>query len=520
MGALRLKPGLEEPAASSLELEERARLAKGLYTLNPIQEQFVFSDELVCGYYGGIGNGKTLAGCLRALMLSDMYPGNVGLVGRLTYPELRDTTQKQMLDIVRIRNGGTLEPGPYVESYNQTSNTLVLRNKSVILFRYLENEQSILNLNLGWFYVDQAEFVKEGIFGHLLGRLRRWSQEEVARFERQHGHTPRHFAFITGNPAPGWVHRRFKLGKTEDGKPLDYKLYEAPTSANRDHLPKGYEDGLRASYPKAWVERYLEGSWETFSGQVYKEYSHKLHVIQPFEVPAHWPRFVGWDHGKTNPTSVTWQAVDEHGYVVLYKEYYQVSAVIAEHAAAVMQLCKGDSVPRDESGKAVLVWMDPGVAGDTDPEGRDFRQLYQELGIVGLVANKKVAAGIEKVSTLLHPDPTLPFPDWHPRGCKKDARGRIIRPAELGSPRVFIFDTCVAHIHEIELYRYKERRMGELLNAHEEPVKYMDHAMDSWRYSSMAIFDQAQPLVKMRKTMNRTAKPFVNHVLAKLLAMG
>lgn len=494
--------------------------ADGLYSLHPIQQDFVFCKEPVCGYYGGIGNGKTLAGALRALFLSDMYPGNVGLVGRLTYPELRDTTQKQVLDIVRARNGGGLGPGPYVESYNQTSGTLTFRNKSVILFRYLENEQSILNLNLGWFYVDQAEFVKEGIFGHLLGRLRRWSQEETEAFKRKYRRTPKHFAFITGNPAPGWVYRRFKQGKTEDGKDLNYKLFEAPTSANKDHLPKDYEKNLRASYPKAWVDRYLEGSWSTFQGQVYKEFDRRLHVIQPFEIPAHWPRFMGWDHGKTNPTSVTWQAVDEQGFVVLYKEYYQVSAVIKDHAEAVLALCEGDSVPRGEDGNSVQVWMDPGVAGDTDPDGRDFRQLYLELGIIGLVANKKVQAGIEKVASLLHPDPEREFPDWHPRGVQKDKKGRILKPADKGAPRAFIFETCQAHLHEIELYRYKERRMGELLNAHEEPVKYMDHAMDSWRYSSMAIFEHAKALVEPRKPMKRPSAPYINTVMKKLLAMG
>ncbi len=466
--------------------------ADGLYELNPIQEQFVFSTDKVSGYYGGIGNGKTLAGCLRALMLSDLYPGNVGLVGRLTYPELRDTTQKQLLDIVRIRNGGHLERGDYVESYRQNPDTLILRNGSQILFRYLENEQSILNLNLGFFYVDQAEFVAEGIFGHLLGRLRRWSQEETARFKAKYKYLPKHFGFITGNPAPGWVYRRFKQGKTEDGKPLDYKLFEAPTSANRDHLPEGYEENLRANYPNAWVERYLNGSWETFSGQVYKEYSRRLHVIHPFDLPSHWPRFIGWDHGKTNPTSVTWQAVDEQGFVILYKEYYKVSSVIKDHADAVKQLSEGDSVQRGDDGQSIMVWMDPSVKGDSDADGRDFRQLYLDLGIIGIPANNAVSAGIEKVSSLLHPDPEREYPDWHEKGCKKDADGRILRKAEKGAPRVFIFETCVAHLHEIELYRYKERRMGELLNAYEEPVKYMDHAMDSWRYSSMAIFEQAK----------------------------
>lgn len=501
--------------------------ADGLYALNPIQQKFVFCKDTISGYYGGIGNGKTLAGCLRVLFLADLYPGNRILVGRLTYPELRDTTQKQLLDIVRSRNGGHLDRGTYVYSYKQNPDTLILVDPKTggpgteILFRYLENEQSILNLNLGAFYVDQAEFVKEEIFSHLLGRLRRWSQEESERFKKAYGRKPKHYGFITGNPEPGWVYRRFKQGKDSDGRYLKdpHTLYEAPTSANKDHLPPNYEENLRRNYRETWVKRYLEGGWDTFLGQVYKEYSRALHVIKPFQVPAHWPRFIGWDHGKTNPTAATFQAVDENGYVVLYREYYAVSAVIKEHADAVLKLCEGDSVPRGEDGNSILVWMDPSVAGDTDPQGRDFRQHYLDYGIIGLVANKKVAAGIEKVSGLLHPDPDRDFPDWHEKGCKKDGQGRIVKKAEKGSPKLFIFDTCVSHLHEIEIYKYKERKLGEVGNAYEEPVKQNDHAMDSWRYSSMAIFEQAKALVEPRKPMIRPDKPFVNMALQKLLAM-
>lgn len=500
--------------------EMEAKPVEGLFALNPVQRAFVACPDKICAYYGGIGNGKTLAGAVRSLMLSDMYPGNVILVGRLTYPELRDTTQKQVLDIVRERNGGSLEPGPYVRSWNQTSGTLELKTGdtySTILFRYLENEESILNLNLGAFFVDQAEFVKEGIFGHLLGRLRWWSQEKAEVFKQKYGRTPRHFAYIVGNPAPGWVYRRFKQKKTEDGKPLNYTLFEAPTSANKDHLPKGYEEGLRASYPEAWVKRYLEGDWTAFQGQVYKEFDRRLHLVKPFAIPHHWPRYIGWDHGTVNPTAVSWQAVDEQGFVVLYKEYYRPGMVLKEHAEAVLELSEGDPVPRDESGRAIVVYMDPSVKGDSNMEGRDARQLYLDYGIIGTPANNNVRAGIERVSLLLHPDPNREFPPWHPRGCKKDRSGRIIKEAEKGAPGVFIFDSLSAHLHEIELYRYKERRMGELLNAYEEPVKYMDHAMDSWRYSTMAIFEQAKPLVQPRTQMQRPMTSFRDFAHRKLM---
>jgi hypothetical protein len=492
---------------------------EGLYALTSIQQDFVFCKDEVSAFYGGIGNGKTLAACLRVLMLSDMYPGNRILVGRLTYPELRDTTQKQLIEIVQKRNGGTLEPGPYVQSYNKNDGLLVLRNGSEILFRYLENEQSILSLNLGAFYVDQAEFVKEEIFTHLLGRLRLWGQESVKEFKRKYRRTPRHFAFITGNPAPGWVYRRFKLKRTDDAKPLDYTLFEAPTSSNAANLPPNYIEGLRASYPETWVQRYLEGSWETFQGQVWTELDRKLHGIKPFFVPLHWPRYSGWDHGTTNPTSVSFLAVDEWGNVVLYKLYYQISNDLRQHANSIIQMCEGDSVRRGEDGKSIITWMDPSIKGESNGEGRDFRQLYMDYGIFGIPANNAVAAGLGKISMYMHPDPNHEFPPWHPRGEKKDAKGKVIQKAELGSPRFFIFDTLDAWWHEAELYHYKPRRMGEMANSYEEPVKYLDHAQDSTRYGFMAALEQAEPLNKPREAMKRPSSDYMAAAYSKLLSM-
>lgn len=457
--------------------------------LNPKQHDFIFSPAPFTGYYGGIGNGKTIGGVLKGMTLSDAFPGNVGVVARLTYQELIDTTQKEFLTFVKMRNGGTLDPGPYVERFQQgPPATLFLRNGSEIRFRYADNPDAILGATLGWFYIDQAEFVPESVYSALEGRLRLWSPRKIKECQEAYlklyktplKYTPREFGFITGNPAPGWVYKRYKLNPSGQ-----YHLIEAGTEANAANLPPDYLAKLTATNTPEWVQRYLEGSWDVFSGQIYKQWNESLHCIQPMDIPAHWPRFIGWDHGQQNATAVCFVCVDEEGNSVLYKEHYKVNPDITQHAADVKALAIGDPVRRSDDGKGIVVWMDPSTSGRADHDGRDFQQLYADLGIYGIGANNRVNAGIQKCQQLLMPDPKHKFPKWHPRA------------GQLGSPRFFVVaDRCPAFLHEISLYKWKDQPDGKEENYKEQPHKYLDHMMDAWRYATMAIFESAIPIKK------------------------
>ncbi len=460
-----------------------------LAVLNPKQHDFIFSPKKYTGYYGGIGNGKTIAGCAKGLMLSDAFPGNVGVVARLTYQELIDTTQKEFLTFVKIRNGGNLQPGPYVKRFMEgPPATLFLQNGSEIRFRYADNPDAILGATLGWFYIDQAEFIPEKVYSALEGRLRLWSPANIEKCRAAYQglynsplkYRPKEFGFITGNPAPGWVYKRYKLNPSGM-----YHMVEAGTEANSANLPKEYLENLKATNSAEWVQRYLEGSWDVFSGQIYKAYMEELHKIDPIPIPPHWPRFLGWDHGQQNPTAVAFVAVDEEGNSILYKEHYKVSADISTHAADVKALAVGDPVRRSTDGKGIVVFMDPSTSGRSDHDGRDFQQLYAEMGIYGINANNRVNAGIQKCQWLLMPDPAHRFPKWHPKA------------EQLGSPHFFVVtEACPAFCHEISLYKWKDQPDGKEENYKEQPHKYLDHMMDAWRYAEMAVFENAVPIKK------------------------
>lgn len=500
-------------------------------TDNPYQKDFVFSPYKYTGYYGGVRNGKTWGGCYRGILLSEMFPNNVGVVGRLTYGELRDTTQKDFLSFVRKRNGGTLNPGPYVKKWlDAPTLTLTLYNDSIIMFRYAENPETFLSMTLGWYYLDQAEFIPEQINNHLEDRLSLWGPTNVAaskaKYQELHKkpmpYEPKEFGFISGNPAPGWVFDKYK--KNPKGI---YHLIEAPTEANVKNLPPQYLADFRARHTDEWIAKYLMGNWDTFEGQIYKEYAKGIHVVSEIHVreyfraeyvkrykkepdegwnyiPEHWPRHLGWDHGQRHPTAVEFVGIDEEGNCLVYNEYYKSDPVIRRHAENVLALCEGDNVPRPDNGKGVIVWMSPDVKGDYDPEGHDFLQLYQDFGIHGMPANNRVLAGIQKIQLLLHPDPKHQYPRWHPKA------------GQLGAPRLyFIGERCPGLLHELPLYHWETEPEGEEMKEKERPHKYLDDGLDSLRYALMGYLDNAKPAVDRSKDPS-----YQEYVLAEVLGIN
>jgi predicted phage terminase large subunit-like protein len=203
----------------------------------------------------GIVAHNTFAGCLKIIDLATEYPNNLCLVGRLTYPELRDSTREVFLSVLKL-----LYPAA-AYTFNQSENEITFWNKSKVIFRHLDAYENILSMNLGAFYIDQAEEVDEDVFLTLQSRLRRQGIGELK-------------GLITGNPRGyNWVYYRFGMDKAGIGEEnyaqTNYRMIVAPTVANAANLPENYIRQLKESYSPEWYARYVLGSWEAFEGQIF-----------------------------------------------------------------------------------------------------------------------------------------------------------------------------------------------------------------------------------------------------------
>ncbi|MFA5323329.1 MAG: phage terminase large subunit [Smithella sp.] len=130
------------------------------FILRPYQEQFIDSTSRFPALIAGIGTGKTFSAIMRAVLLSNKYPGNLGLIVRKEFTDLRDSTMKDFEKYTGMKINSMKE--------------VTFPNGSQIMFRHASEVAVLKNINLGWFYIEQAEeFDTDEQFTYLRDRLRR-----------------------------------------------------------------------------------------------------------------------------------------------------------------------------------------------------------------------------------------------------------------------------------------------------------------------------------------------------------
>lgn len=402
-------------------------------------------------YVGGIGSGKTLIGCITMVSWAVMHPGDY-LVCRQFMPELKVTTLKTFLEVC---------PPELIHEYKVADN--LVRVKAVngklsnVYFRQLEEPDKFRSMNLSGFLIDEANQVSEDAFLLLQGRLRGAGLRKGIIVSNPNGHD--------------WLYRWFyqKDHIKADWAKNQYQLIRAPSTENV-HLPEGYLESLMQSWSDDRIAREIDGSFDAFEGAVYEEFRRDVHVIKPFKIPDHWPRFVGIDHGYRNPSAWVWCAVGEDGEVYVYREFYQAGWLINEiingkregrvKLPGVLSLMKHGTEFKDKIQQA---FIDPSTKARRGTTGEsDFDEYYRLLpkDFPLYMAKNDVQVGIDRVKSYMK---------IHPK---------------TGKPNLYIFDTCTNLIEEITQYRYPELKPGQngKRPEHEKPLKVNDHALDALRY--------------------------------------
>lgn len=435
------------------------------YQLTPKQDNFIFTPAKFSGYGGGVGNGKSFAGCIKTHNHCQDNPGAFFLVGRRHATDLQDSTQKDFLAL--FEDEGT---------WSEKTRTFTYPNGSQVIFRHLDDLRKLTNMNLSGFWIDQAEEVSEEAFNYLNGRIRRQKGPRGQIIKRREG-------FITFNmEGHNWIWRRFLKKKDKTGEPLknaaDYELIIA-TSLENPYTPQDYKDTIM-SMPDEWVKRFVYGDWDQFAGQIFSEWMPALHVIPGFTIPNSWPRFRSIDHGQNNPTACLWFAVDFDGNVYVYQEYYQPDAPVSEHVQSILRMSQiGTTAGRAMMDEYEGTYIDPSThAKNREKNGKKFSVAdeYTEAGILTMPAQNDVMAGINRVKEYLRINPKR----WHP--IKADIDGAPMQ----GAPRLFVFESCTNLIEEMGQYKWKPLRVGVDENNPAQPVKHKDHAVDALRYFLMS----------------------------------
>lgn len=199
------------------------------------QYDFLRSDARFDGYVGGVGSGKTFAGCLKSLRATKTSPR--GAIVAPTYPMLKDAVLPTWDE---LSEGGVAE-------FNKADMRATMQNGSVVLFRSADKPDRLRGTNLGWFWMDEAALCGEEVWDILLGRLRL----EPGR------------AWITTTPrGHNWVYDTFVEGGAE------YSVVRS-SSTDNPHLPDAFLESLEEKYTERFRRQEVEGEFVSVDGALW-----------------------------------------------------------------------------------------------------------------------------------------------------------------------------------------------------------------------------------------------------------
>ena len=255
-------------------------------------------------------------------------PGTTAVIFRRSYGELEDTDIKEA-------------QASYPEklaTYNAGRHEFRLINGSKILFRHCENEADRFKysgIEIQFLYFDELTSFEQTIYDFLKTRLRAKKSLGVVPIVRS--------ASNPGNIGHGWVKKMFvdagpymeiqeqRIYSEALHKEKVIRTQYIPSLAMENpYITEDYIFELEQK-PEALRNALLMGSWSSFEGMVFQEWKdsseHYLdrvwtHVIEPFDIPASWPRYFGFDHGFSRPFSCGWYAMGPDGCLYRYREWY------------------------------------------------------------------------------------------------------------------------------------------------------------------------------------------------------
>lgn len=278
-------------------------------------------------YGGARGGGKSWAVRKKALLLAARHAGIRILLLRRTYPELREN---HILPLLRELHG--------VARYKETEKAFIFPNGSRLKFGYMDGEGDALQYQGQEFdviFMDEATQFTEFQFKTLTACLRGAND------------LPKRF-YLTCNPGGvghAWVKRLFitreyrALERAEDYVFIPARVYDNTALTRSD---PGYVRMLE-SLPEDLRRAWLEGDWDIFAGQYFKEFRREVHVAQPFAIPEHWRRYVTMDYG-LDMLACYFIALNGEGRAYVYREIYEPGLIVSDACERIRRAAAGERI--------------------------------------------------------------------------------------------------------------------------------------------------------------------------------
>lgn len=242
----------------------------------------------------------------------------------------------------------------------------------------------------------------------------------------------------------GWLKQKFwDVWQAGLAKLQSLVVISFPSIANPS-FPQEEFERARRDLPRWKFNMFYRAIFTRPPGLIYDNFDEEKHVVDDFEIPAHWPRFMGQDYGGVNTAAVYIAINPETKLLYLYREYWEGGRTAGQHKEAMLRGEPG--IPKAYGG-----------AASEDQWRREFRTAGLPV-LTPLVS--EVEVGIDRVYGLFAQDRLRIF-----RSCQhtRDQLGAYSRELdEAGEPTEKIEDKNSYHLLDALRYigTYLNRQMA------------------------------------------------------------
>lgn len=224
------------------------------------------------------------------------------------------------------------------------------------------------------------------------------------------------------------------------------------------YLDDAYWEELN-SLPEPLRKAWVDGNWDVFEGMAFPGWNRTTHVVRPFQIPDHWPKWRAIDWGYAAPFCCLWLAKNpDNSRHVVYRELYQTGLSDRQQARAIVE-----NSPPDE--KVQLTYAPPELWAKKAMEESVTTTVneYATEGVALVKADNDRIGGKRKVDRLLSN-----LPD--------------------GEPGLQVFETCTNLIRTLPALPYDK------LHVEDVDTEAEDHAYDALRYGLTRVVPPGKKL--------------------------
>lgn len=251
----------------------------------------------------------------------------------------------------------------------------------------------------------------------------------------------------------------------EDGGMLR-QFISARLNDNPSLDPVAYAARLQGIGSRGYIDALLEGRWDATIGAFFPQLDKDLHLIRPFMIPKHWPRFVAYDHGacgEGDPFSVGWYTIA--GEDVAVRSSLTGTVLVCQRESMVcyrrwngrglpkMNAAQiADGIKQREKSEEILFRVAGGDIMEQRGHGESIFSIFAQYGIKFRRADMRRQNG------------------WGQVDYRLDGRN--------GYPLSFWFEECEEDLDTISTLQYHATDLGDVAAGD-------DHDADRHRYACM-----------------------------------